>query len=578
MALLFAAITSAVIFSISQLGMPWAVRTIIDDGLLRSDRSVLGYGASVLCVLALLSTISLSAHTLALTVLSERALQELRAKLFDHLQKLPMSYFDAHHSAEIASLFTQDAPTAYKIYQPVLSDVILGVIQLISIVGVMVVKYNGLVWLSIAVIPVYVVVPLVTGRATKRGSSSLLQAKAAFNAVLQERVEGVREIKALTCHSWSSARFRQMTANVCIRQIRLMVLTTISSLNYAFYWMSIAFLYWYCGLRVLHAELSIGELVALVWYLGLLDSPVRRFLAVNNNVQTARAGAARVSEFLAAREEIEKHGRVAVVTAPHNPAPKVEFRNVRFRYPGQTRDALAGISFTAERDTTIGIVGPNGSGKTTVVRLLLRFYDAQQGEIFVDGKHVEDYELNDIRQKISVVFQDPFIFCTSIRDNISLAASPLGTSTEANTETVTKSCSFIRQLPNGEDTEIGERGIRLSAGQRQRIAIARSFVRDPQILVWDEATAALDAQSAEEIRAAMAQLMRGRTTFIIAHDLRAIRDCTSIVVLEEGSIVGIGTHEELLRRCELYAQMWASQSSAESQPLEVTVTNDVSAR
>jgi subfamily B ATP-binding cassette protein MsbA len=561
-ALLLGSIVAAAVFTMTQLMMPWIIRGIIDTSLRRVQSYTLAQGAVSLVIIAFVSSAFLSLHSLALTVLSEGSLCGLRSKMLTHLQRLPVAHFDAHHSARLGSLFTEDAPSIANIYYPLLSELILGLTQLVAIFAFVYFKYGKLVLLSFALIPIYIVIPILTARASRRASSQLMESKSRFNSTLQEVIEGVREIKALTREDWSASKVRNAATLIFQGQIKLKILSSLTGLNYTFYWITMALLYWFCGLQVLKGKITIGELVALVWYLGLLDIPARRFIAISTQTHTVSACAKRILEFFGLpTEDLDVGADIRF------PACAIEFRDVRFRYPGQTTDAIASISFAVPPGTRVAIVGPSGSGKSTLTRLLLRFYDPQEGRILLNGIDFRQYSVGAVRTLIGTVFQEPFMFSGTVKENLQIGRMESDERVLAKAAEIANADEFIRQLPKGYDTEVGERGTRLSVGQKQRIAIARIVSRDPKILIWDEATSALDAESEQAVRKSMAQLMRDRTTFVIAHDLRTILDCDVTIVLNEGRLIGWGKHDDLIRNCELYARLCAIQFDKPRPPI-----------
>lgn len=559
-------IAAAAVFTLTQLAMPWIIRGIIDTALIKAQTRTLAVSAIALILIAFISSSFMSVHTFLLTILSEGSLCELRSRMLAHLQRLPVSHFDAHHSAKLAALFTEDAPGAARLYYPLCSELILGLIQLASIFAVVSLNYGKLVLLSFILIPIYVVIPLLTARASRRASSELMESKSRFNSALQEGIEGIREIKALTWEKWSASKIGKTAAAIFTSQIRLSSLNSLTSLNYTFYWVTMGLLYWYCGLQVVNGRITVGELVALVWYLGLLDIPARRFIALSIQSHTVSACAGRILEFLQLPTE-----NLGAEQAVQHAGCSIEFRDVCFRYPSQTNEAIKSLSFVVPSGMKVALVGPSGSGKSTIMRLLLRFYDPQKGTVLLDGVDYRQYNIESIRGLVGTVFQEPFLFSGSIRENLRIGSPKSEDENLHSAARIANAHDFIMGLSHGYETEIGERGARLSVGQKQRIAIARIVLRNPAILVWDEATSSLDAESEQAVRKSMTEVMLGRTTFVIAHDLRTVLDCDMIMVLNEGHLVGWGRHEKLLRDCPLYARLCAIQFETASIESPVTM-------
>jgi ATP-binding cassette subfamily B protein len=306
------------------------------------------------------------------------------------------------------------------------------------------------------------------------------------------------------------------------------------------------------GRQVINGTLTLGDFTAFYTYLLMLIAPMRQLGVVLGLSQRATASGARVFELLDREPRI-----VSPAGAPPLPEGRgrVELRDVRFAYEGAPRPALHDINVTVEAGTTVALVGATGSGKSTLVRLLGRLYDVTEGAVLIDGADVRDVDIESLRRSIAVVDDDPFLFSASVHDNIAYGKPD---ATRADVELAaerSQAAGFIAELPNGYDTRVGERGLTLSGGQRQRIAIARALLADPRILILDDATSSVDASTEQAIKAALREVMAGRTTFVIAHRLSTIALADEIIVLEDGTIVARGTHGQLLERSDLYAEI-----------------------
>jgi ABC-type multidrug transport system fused ATPase/permease subunit len=545
---------AAIIFTLSQLAMPWVLKQIIDSGLLASNVRILTKSAIELVALALLSSGFLALHTLQLTALSESALRQFRSYLLKHLLGTRIAYFDTEHSGKMVSLFLEDASGLTKIFYPALSEVLLGVCQILSIIALVSVQYGRLAFLSLLAIPLYLVFPLVMGRSTREASADLMDSKGRFTAVLQEMLEAVREIKAFVRAGWSVARLDHAGGLVQKRQLRLTGIQAAASLNYALYWITVGFLYWFCGKQVIAGRLSVGGLVALIWYLSLLDSPIRRFLSVYGQIQGIMACAERLGRVLDFRSEPCGTRELSKSTPC-----AVEFRGVSLRYDTQQTNALSDISFSVTPGMQVAVVGPSGSGKSTLIRVLMRFYDPSEGTVLINGHDIRDYDVHSLRNMIGIVFQEPFIFDDTVEENLCFGSDVRDISAIRRAAIVARADEFIRELPKAYQTKIGERGARLSSGQKQRLAIARVVLKNAKLLIWDEATSALDAESEHAVRAAMQDVMRSTTTFTIAHDLRTVMDADLIAVLDQGRLVGLGKHDRLLHDCNVYRRLYSIQ-------------------
>jgi ATP-binding cassette subfamily B protein len=313
---------------------------------------------------------------------------------------------------------------------------------------------------------------------------------------------------------------------------------------------------WFGGYQVIAGALSIGTLVAFSRYLTLLNEPVRWLGFVVNRIAKAIASGERIFETLDTRPAIGE--RPGAITLPRGRG-EVRFETVSFTFPGARRAALAEVSFTAQSGTVTALVGPTGSGKSAIINLVPRFYDPQVGRVLVDGYDVRDLTLDSLRGQIAIVHQETFLFSLSIRDNIAYGREEATQEEVVAAAKAARAHDFIMAMPEGYATDVGERGVTLSGGQKQRIAIARALLRDPRILILDDATSSVDTETEQAIQQALRTLMGGRTSFVIAQRLSTVQAADQILVLERGRIVARGRHEDLLRRDGFYREMFELQ-------------------
>jgi ABC-type multidrug transport system fused ATPase/permease subunit len=547
----------AVSFAIAQVTMPLVIAAILDTALTADGSAqALRWHTAALAVLSLLVVVFRAGQRLAHVHLAERVMQNLRGRMLRHLERLPISYFDAHHSATVKSLHTEDIPAVATLYNPVLADLLLSLAQVAVILAVVSYKYGALVLLAFALLPAYALLPMTSSRLLRSASRAIASAKDGFAARLQELIEGIRVTRAFTSEGWAETRMSDGLAQVSRAQRRRAWLMAVSDLSSAIYWVSASVIYWIGGRQVLAGDLRIGELVALVWYMSLLDSPAVRLVGLNAQLQTALASWERVRAFF----ESPTESRTVTLPTAAAVAPVLEFRRVSFTYPGQSRPAVRDLSFRANRGMRIAVVGPSGAGKSTFGSLLLGFYPPDSGEIALSGTPVRAWPRSELNRRVCPVFQETFLFQGTIRDNIALGRPDASADDVEHAAILANADAFIRALPDAYDTEVGERGIRLSVGQRQRLAIARALLRDPDVLLLDEPTSALDAASEHAVRTALDRAAEGRTTITIAHTLRTAAEADLVLVLDSGGIVGVGRHESLLDTCPLYAGLTELQA------------------
>jgi ATP-binding cassette subfamily B protein len=392
------------------------------------------------------------------------------------------------------------------------------------------------------------------GRRSRPALQEVQQRIAEVTADVEENISGVRVVKAFAAEDRQLERFRGSVARVFGQSMYATRLQAFYNPFLAFLPnLGLAVILLVGGRQVVHGTLSLGDFTAFYTYLLMLIGPMRQLGVSLALAQRATASGARLLEILDREPRI-----VAPPGAPALPAGRgaVALRDVTFAY-GDGAPSLAGVSLDVEAGTTVALVGATGSGKTTLVQLLPRLYDPQSGSVEIDGADVRSVDVESLRREIAVVDDDPFLFSDTVAGNIAYARPDASREEIERAAERAQAAGFIAALPAGYDTRVGERGLTLSGGQRQRIAIARAFLADPRILILDDATSSVDATTEREIKAALREVMAGRTTFVIAHRLSTIALADDIVVLEHGRVVARGTHAELLRQSELYAEIAA---------------------
>ncbi len=377
-----------------------------------------------------------------------------------------------------------------------------------------------------------------------------------LTTVLQENLQGVRVVKAFASEGFEEAKFDRKSREVSSEYVdaeRLMGSNS-SFLNFVFL-VAIGLILWYGGWRVIHGQMTAGELAQFIFYMQILAMPVRMTGQIVNAYARAVSAGQRLFEILDARSEVQEKPNALELPRTRG---HVRFEDVSFSYDGK-HPALKNVSFEARPGQVIALVGAPGSGKSTIVNLIPRFYDVTSGRITIDGVDIRDVTLESLRHNIGIVQQDVFLFTTSIRENIAYGRHDASTEDIVHAARVAQLDDFVSSLENGYDTEIGERGSTLSGGQRQRLAIARAVLLDPPILILDDSTSSVDARTEEQIRKAMESVMQGRTTFVIAHRLGTVHRADIILVLRDGQIVERGTHKDLLALNGFYREIYELQ-------------------
>jgi len=477
---------------------------------------------------------------------------DLRNRMYQHLQSLELAFFDEQQTGQLMSRSTVDLQAVRFFLGYGLIFIAQSALTILIAAGVMLAVNPGLAAVTLAPTPFVIWIAFVYGRKNRPASQEVQQRIAELTAETEENVSGIRVVKAFAQEERQLARFRHSVKRVFDQS---MVSTRLS----AFYSPLIGFLpnlglaglLFVGGRQAVHGTITIGEFVAFYGYVMMLTGPMRMLGIALGLAQRAVASGARVLEILDRKPEL-----VSAPDAPPLPSGRgrVELRDVTFGYDG-ARPVLSDIDLTVEAGRTVALVGPTGSGKSTLVMLIPRLYDVIEGSVVVDGADVRDVEVGSLRREVAFVSDDPFLFSASVRDNIAYARPDASEQEVLDAAERAGAADFIGNLPDGYDTRIGERGYTLSGGQRQRIAIARALLKDPRILILDDATSSVDATTESRITRALHELTRGRTTFIIAHRLSTIALADEIVVLEDGRIAAHGTHDELLDSSDLYREI-----------------------
>ncbi|MED0758327.1 ABC transporter ATP-binding protein [Aneurinibacillus thermoaerophilus] len=489
---------------------------------------------------------------------SNTVLYDIRNRAFDHIQKLSLRYFHNHRAGEVISRVINDVEQTKSFIDTGLMNIWLDLVTLLIALGIMFSMDGWLTLVAICMFPLY-------GFSVKYFYSRLRhltrvrsQALATLQAHLHERVQGIPVIKSFTLEDHEQKQFDKRNRNFLAKALEhtswnaktFAVVNTVTDIAPLLVIMV-------AGYRVIQGELTVGALVAFYAYLDRLYAPLRRLVNSSTTLTQAFASMDRVFEFMDEKYDVTDS------PGAHKLPPvegRVTFENVYFRYAEDGEDVLKGINLTVEPGETVAFVGASGGGKSSLISLIPRFYDVREGSVRVDGYDVRDVTMRSLRSQIGVVLQDNILFSDSIRENI-LMGNPEATEKEmVEAAKAANAHDFIIELPNGYDTEIGERGVKLSGGQKQRIAIARVFLKNPRILIFDEATSALDLESEHLIQQSLERLAHNRTTFIVAHRLWTITHADKIVLIEDGQIKEEGTHQELMNKQGAYYKLFTVQN------------------
>ncbi|HTI61672.1 ABC transporter ATP-binding protein [Mucilaginibacter sp.] len=508
--------------------------------------SIQGIGILALAVLFSQAFISFF-RILWFVQVAERSLADIRRDTYFKLITLPMNFFSNRRVGELNSRISADLSQIQDTLTTTLAEIIRQLVLLVGGIAFLAIISIKLTLSLLAVLPVLVVIAVFFGRFIRKISREAQDKLAESNTIVEETLQGIANVKAFVNESFEATRYGKNIGDVASIAIKGAKYRGIfaSFIVFGMFGAIVSVVAYGC-LLVSHHELTVGELFKFALYAAFVGSAMGSFPEMYANVQRAVGASERVLEILAEQSE-----KISIIESNNDIKQLIEgdlsFNNVNFHYPSRPEiEVLKGVSFEAKAGQRVAIVGPSGSGKSTTAALILQFYHPQSGTIFFDGKPADEYSLTDIRNQVAIVPQDVLLFGGTIRENIAYGRLK---ATEEEILAAAKRANahqFVTSFPEGYDTVVGERGVKLSGGQRQRIAIARALLKNPSILILDEATSSLDSESERLVQEALEELMKNRTSVIIAHRLSTIREADKIIVLEKGAVIESGNHEELL--------------------------------
>jgi ATP-binding cassette subfamily B multidrug efflux pump len=559
---LVAVIVMTVVSTLLSLVGPYLMGVAIDKFIMAGDRAGLIRIALLLTGTYLAGTAVDAVAGWIMAIISQRSLMKLRKELFEHMQTLSLGFFDRRSAGDLMSRLTNDVDAIGSALAQNVTQLIRNLITLVGIVALM---FGLNVWLALAslvVFPVMVVFTAVVAGRTRESFRDLQRGLGMLNGTMQETISGQRVVIAFDQQESVNRKFTGANENVRDIGIRAMtyamlippLMGILSNANIAIVagvgsWMT------------LRGMATVGIIATFITYSRRFADPLRHFANLYNSIQSALAGAERIFEIVDTEPELVDAPDALTVDDFEG---DVEFRDVDFEYE-EGVPVLKEIVLRAEPGQTIALVGPTGAGKTTMVNVLTRFYDIQDGSISIDGHDIRDIKKDDLRRQLGIVLQDVFLFSGTVMDNIRYGRLDATDEECIEAARLANADGFIRRLPKGYETELSERAANLSQGQRQLLSIARAIVADPAILILDEATSSVDTRTEVQIQEALLRLMEGRTSFVIAHRLSTIRNADLVLVINGGEIIERGTHRELLERRGFYYNLYMSQFKGTNQ-------------
>lgn len=537
-----------------ELAGPWITKLLLDRVVPQRDEGLLLVLVGAFAGALLLAFVLQYVQTVLTTWLAQRVMYDIRVELFSHMQRLSLRFFDANPVGRLMTRVTNDIEVLNEMFGAGIVTIFGDIFVLLFIVGAMFYMDWRLALVTLTILP-FILFAAFLFRARIRGAYRDIRVRLArINAYLQERVGGIRVVQLFGREEQSMRRFREVNDEHLEAHLR-------SITYYALFFpvievltaIALALILWYGGLQALEGAVTVGTIAAFLQYARRFFRPIQDMSEKYNILQGAMASSERIFGLLDTEPEIRDDPDP--LHLPARAEGRIEFRDVWFRYGEEDGWVLRGVSFTARPGERVAIVGATGAGKSTIINLLMRFYEPEKGEILFDGVPIRRVPVGELRSRVGLVLQDVFLFSGEVSYNIRLGRTDVTDERIREAAARVGADPFIRRLPGGYEQPLGERGISLSVGERQLVSFARALAFDPPVLVLDEATSSVDSELEAQIEAALRELMQGRTSLVIAHRLSTIQGADQILVLHHGEIRERGTHAELLRQGGLYARL-----------------------
>lgn len=552
------AVVSMLVVSASTGFQAWVVQPALDDIFIKKDGHALIFVPVLFLVVMTLKGVFRYLQNYLMNYCGLKVLEQLRHEIYAKVLRLPMAYFEG---AQVGVLMSRILNDVLQIKESLPAFVMLTRegFSILILIGLVFYRNATLAMWAVLVLPLAFFPFLTISRKLRKLGRQAQSKVADLSVFLQESFSGIRVIKAFANEKPEIARFQKENARLTDIGVRQNLFSELSSrIMEQVGVFGVALVMWYGGLQVVEGHSTPGEFFSFMAALAMLYEPIKKMDSSNATIQMAFASAERVFDVLDSPELVEEQGGGLVFDGPFE---ELRLENVTFAYPGAEHPALSGVDLTVRRGQRVAIVGPSGSGKTTLVNLIPRFHDPSAGRILLNGRDLRDYTLGSLRMALGMVSQEAFLFNLPVCENIAYAKESFEQEAVERAAQAAYAHDFVTALPEGYATLAGERGARMSGGQRQRLTIARAIFKDPPLLILDEATSALDTESERIVQLALENLMRDRTSVVIAHRLSTVLGADVIVVMEEGRVQAQGTHAELLESSPLYARLYQMQFS-----------------
>jgi ATP-binding cassette subfamily B multidrug efflux pump len=549
-------VVAVVVVSLTGLLPPYLLKVAIDNYIKNSDLAGLTVISIILAGVYLVNWVSNYQRTYQMSWMGQNMVNDLRKQLFSHLQELSFSFYDRSEAGEIISRVTNDTDTLSQIFVQGVVGVISDVLTLVGIVAIMLWLSVHLTLAAFSVMPALVLLMFVFQSRLRKAYRATRKKIAVVTSRFEESISGIREIQSFTREQDTMKGFRQanvenLQANVQAGKLFALLMPAVQIIGAV----GTCVVLWFSGILTISGGITLGIVVAFLLYVNKFFSPLVDLTTFYNTLQSAMSAAERVFVTLDTKLEIADVPNAMELSHVKG---DIIFDHVTFGYD-PTRPVLKNVNIHVNTGKTLAIVGPTGAGKSTIAKLLSRFYETQKGTITVDGYDVRKITLNSLHKQMGVVLQEPFLFSGTIMANIKYGKLDASDDKVKQVAKIVGIHEFISSLPQGYETDVGERGVRLSVGQRQLVSFARALLRDPPILILDEATSSVDPYTELKIKKALTVLLKNRTSLVIAHRLSTVRNADNIVVINEGKIVEEGNHAELMKKKGMYYRLYEKQ-------------------
>jgi ATP-binding cassette subfamily B protein len=554
---ILASLLCLLLLTAADLALPAIIRQVIDVGLADKQFGTLVISAVAILAIGAARAVLIYAQRYLSEWIAAQVGYDLRNQLYDHIQYLPFSFHDHSQAGQIISRCIEDVRSIERFTGFSMNEIVRMIFLFVGVVAILFTQQPYLA--AISFLPLIPLVWITThfGRRVGGYFYKVDTALGELSTRVQENVNGVQVVRAFAREPYENQRFN--TANRILYQARVKVMSEFAKImptSHLLVTISTIIILWYGGLLVLRGQMTVGEVVAFNSYLLLLAMPAQQLAWLVNSAGEAIAGIQRSYEILDIEPDIQSPPGAIVL---QEVAGQVSFDRVDFQYQDQTIPALEEINLEVAPNQVIALIGPTGSGKSSLISLIPRFYDVSQGSVSIDGVDVRRLDIPSLRQQIGIVLQTSLLFSATVAENIAYGRPGASQEEIESAARAAQAHDFILELPNGYQTVVGEKGVTLSGGQRQRVAIARALLLNPRILILDDSTSSVDTETEGLIQSALARLMEGRTTFVIAHRLSTVRRADQILVMEQGRIVERGVHRQLLAQGGLYAEIYELQ-------------------